>query len=180
MNHLHDVIGSHLGFGWWLFGLSFVMGFVLTFALSVRPAKRQVPVGAPTDLSASEVGIKSQPPAMQIPAADEFFTTRIPTEDEAPTAAAIPIAQRPPRTEIPAVDEFFTSSIPADDEAPTAAAIPVAQRPPRTEIPAVEEFFTTRIPAEDESPAPVPPVEQEPPATEVPVTEAASAAEDAV
>ena len=33
---------------WWLFALSFVMGLALTLALTVRPVKRQVPVGAPS------------------------------------------------------------------------------------------------------------------------------------
>ena len=71
MNHVH----------WWLFALSFVTGLVLTFALMVRPIKRQVPVGA----SAGEAGTESEPPTAKISTAVESPTTKIRVERESPT-----------------------------------------------------------------------------------------------
>jgi uncharacterized membrane protein ArfC len=83
----------HLG----LFALSFVTGFVLTLALTVRPVKRRVPVGTSAGRSA-----KSEPPTTKIPAAKESPTTKIPVAKEAPTTK-IPVAKESPTTKIPTV-----------------------------------------------------------------------------
>jgi hypothetical protein len=115
---------------WWLVGLSFVMGLVLTFGFSVRPIKRRVPVGAPANQSGSEADTKSEPPVAMIPPADEFFTTSIPTETESPTTV-IAVEQEPPTAPIPPADEFLTTGIPTDAESPTAV-FPVQQEPPTT------------------------------------------------
>lgn len=80
MNHAH----------WWLFGLSFAMGFVLTFALLVRPVKRQVPV---------RTSVISESPTTKIPVAVDPPTTRMPTGNEFPTTK-IRVAQEPPTTRI--------------------------------------------------------------------------------
>jgi uncharacterized membrane protein ArfC len=69
VNHVH----------WWLFALSWVTGLVLTLALTIRPVKRQVPVGTSAGRSA-----KTEPPTTKIPAAKEAPTTKIPTVPHAP------------------------------------------------------------------------------------------------
>lgn len=88
MNHVH----------WWLFALSFVTGLVLTFAVMVRPIKRQVPVGA----SAGEAGTESEPPTTKISTTVESPTTKIRVENESPTTR-ISVAKESPTQKIPTV-----------------------------------------------------------------------------
>jgi uncharacterized membrane protein ArfC len=95
VNHVH----------WWLFGLSFAMGLVLTLTLIVRPVKRQVPVG------------KSEPTTTRIPVAEEPPTTKIRVAKEAPTMR-IPIAKELPTTKIPVTRESPTRKIPTVLSAP--------------------------------------------------------------
>jgi uncharacterized membrane protein ArfC len=102
VNHVH----------WWLFALSFVTGFVLTLALTVRPVKRQVPVKASAGKSA-----KSEPPTTKIPAATESPTTKIPVTKEAPTTK-IPAAEESPTTKIHVAKESPTTKIPTVPYAP--------------------------------------------------------------
>src|SRR6516162_9751389 len=99
---------------WWLVGLSFVIGLVLTFGFSVRPIKRRVPAGAPANQSGSEADTRSEPPATIIPPADEFLTTGIPTDPESPTEV-FPSEQEPPPT-TPTIDLFRTTGVPSETE----------------------------------------------------------------
>jgi uncharacterized membrane protein ArfC len=99
MNHVH----------WWLFGLSFAMGFVLTLSLIITSAKRQAPVRSSTDGPA-----KSEPPTTRIPVTEKRTTT-------------IPVAEKR-TTKIP-VTEQRTTKIPIAKELPTNK-IPVSQPEP--------------------------------------------------
>jgi uncharacterized membrane protein ArfC len=67
MNHVH----------WWLFGLSFAMGLVLTLALLGRPVKREVPLEVPVDNS-----VIPDPPTTRI--VTESPTKKIPVPPPAP------------------------------------------------------------------------------------------------
>lgn len=83
MNHPH----------WWLFGLSFAMGFVLTLALLVRPGRRRPPGSAAATPEPSTTRIVADPPTTKvatdplttkIPAGQEFSTIRIRVSPVAP------------------------------------------------------------------------------------------------
>jgi uncharacterized membrane protein ArfC len=89
MTHVH----------WWLFGLSFAMGFVLTLSM-VRPGQRRAQASAPADPSTTR--IVADPP-----------TTRIVTDP--PTTK---IVADPPTTKIPVRKEFPTTKIPVSPLAP--------------------------------------------------------------
>jgi uncharacterized membrane protein ArfC len=97
---------------WWLFGLSFATGLVLTLALLVR-SKGQVPVRVPAG--------RPESPTTKIPVAAEFPTTKIPVATESPT------------TRIPVEKDFPTTKIPVRTESPTTK-IPVGEGSPTTEI----------------------------------------------
>ena len=74
MSHVH----------WALLAVSFALGMVVTFVLTMRSVKRHAPDGTSWD--------ESEPP-----------TTLMPVETEPPTAL-IPAAQDPPTTKIPAAN----------------------------------------------------------------------------
>jgi uncharacterized membrane protein ArfC len=93
---------------WWLFGLSFAIGLVLTLALTVDTAKSPAPVRKSKD-------IKPEPPTTRIPVADEPPTTRIATTEQRTTK--IPVTERR-TTKIP-VTERRTTKIPIVKESPT-------------------------------------------------------------
>lgn len=97
MSHVH----------WWLAGLSFMAGLVLTLALTVRPSSKRV------------TPAKSEPPTTRIPA--EPATTRIPVE---PPTTRIPA--EPPTARIPA--EPKTTRIPVTERRTTR--IPVVPPAP--------------------------------------------------
>jgi uncharacterized membrane protein ArfC len=89
MNHVH----------WWLFGLSFAMGLVLTLALLGRPAKRKVaqdnpPIPDPptTRIVADPptTRVVTEPPTTKIPADIESRTTKIPVAKSVPAAGESP------------------------------------------------------------------------------------------
>jgi hypothetical protein len=151
MNHVH----------WWLFGLSFASGLVLTLALIVRPVKRQVPVGASADKSA-----KSEPPTTKIPVENEPPTTEIPVEPEFPTTE-IPVEHEFPTTKIPVEHEFPTTKIPVEHEFPTTK-IPVAKESPTSKIPAAKKLPTTKIPAGKKLPPKKAPTAKESPTRKIP------------
>jgi len=118
---------------WWLFGLSFGLGLVLTFVLRISSAKRHVPALT----SAGE----SEPPATDIVVyGEQAPTTMIAVEDS---------DVEPPTTKIP---------VDSDIEPPTTT-IPVASdvEPPTTKIPVAKEFQTTKIPAAKRPPTKRPP-----------------------
>jgi len=105
---------------WWLFDLSFAMGFVLTSALTVRPVQRRARQARSAKPDPSTTKIPADPP-----------TTRIPVE--------------PPTTKIPVGNESATTKIPVEQEFPTAK-IQVGREPPTTKIPVATESATTKIP----------------------------------
>ena len=81
------------------------MGMVLTFALTLRSVKRQVPVGT----AAGE----SEPPTTKIPVADASSpTTKIPAADASSPTTKIPAAKRPPTKRPPAGKGSRTRKIP--------------------------------------------------------------------
>jgi uncharacterized membrane protein ArfC len=103
MNHVH----------WWLFGVSFAMGFVVTFPLLVRPTQRRTP---------ARMSAKPEPSTTKIPV--DPPTTRIAVEP--PTTK---IAVDPPTTKIPAAQEFPTTRISVGQESATTR-IPVSPLAP--------------------------------------------------
>lgn len=108
MTHVH----------WWLFGLSFAMGLVLTFALTLRSADRPV------------ASAKSEPPTTKIPV--EPPTTKIPVE---PPTTKIPV--EPPTTKIPA--EPATTKIPVTERRTTKIpTVPPAPFGPGSAQPTLE------------------------------------------
>ena len=117
MSHVH----------WWLFGLSFATGLVLTLALLVGSAKHQAPVRVSADESA-----EAESPTTKIPVVTEQPTTRIPVVTEQPTTE-IPVADSP-TTKIPVVTEQPTTQIPLLPPAPhgpgSARATPEGGGPP--------------------------------------------------
>ncbi len=138
MNHVH----------WWLFGLSFVMGLLLTLALAVRPVKRQVSVGEPANGSGAEAGIEPEPPTTKIPAAQESPTTEIPVEQEfEPTK--IPVEQELETTKIPVEQESPATKIPVAEESTTT---PAAKQSPKTRFSFIRRFLPKRAPAAKKSP----------------------------
>ncbi len=92
MNHVH----------WWLFGLSFALGLVLTLALLARPVKREVPLEVSVDST-----VLPDPPTTRV--ATDPPTTKIPTGIESRTTT-IPIAK--------SVGESPTRKIPVPPPAP--------------------------------------------------------------
>ena len=116
MNHVH----------WWLFGLSFAMGLVLTLALLRRPVKREVPLEVPVDNS-----LIPDPPTTRI--VSESPTTQIPTDVESRTTK-IPITNGVPREQVPAAQESPTTKIPVAPPAPygpgSAQSAPDGSGPP--------------------------------------------------
>ncbi|OBB86310.1 hypothetical protein A5760_06275 [Mycobacterium colombiense] len=89
MSHVH----------WWLFGLSFALGLVLTLTLMMTPVKSQAPV--------------SKSPSKR--AAPEPATTTIPVTEK--RTAKIPVTERR-TTKIPIAKESPTTKIPPSPRAP--------------------------------------------------------------
>lgn len=83
MSHVH----------WWLFGLSFAMGFALTFVSMLRPGQRQAQ--GPTTAEPSTTKIVADPPTTKIPVRKEFPTTKIRVAKESPTTR-IPVSPLAP------------------------------------------------------------------------------------
>lgn len=103
MNHVH----------WWLFGLSFAMGFVVTFPLLVRPAQRRVPARTSTKPEPSTTKIPADPPTTKIVA--DPPTAKISVE---PLTTKIPVAEEFPTTKIAVGQESATTRIPVSPLAP--------------------------------------------------------------
>jgi len=103
---------------WWLFGLSFAMGFVLTSALTVRPVQRRARRARSAKPDPSTTKIPADPPTTRIPV--EPPTTKIPVEQEFPTAK-IRVANESPTTKIPVATESATTKIPVSPLAPYGA-----------------------------------------------------------
>jgi uncharacterized membrane protein ArfC len=103
---------------WWLFGLSFATGFVLTSALTVHPVKRRARRARSAKPDPSTTKIPADPPTTRIPV--EPPTTKIPVEQEFPTAK-IRVANESPTTKIPVATESATTKIPVSPLAPYGA-----------------------------------------------------------
>jgi uncharacterized membrane protein ArfC len=86
MSHVH----------WWLFGLSFAMGFVLTCASMARPRQREAQGSTAADPPTTK--IVADPPTTKIVA--DQLTTKIPVGKEFPTTK-IRVAKESPTTKIP-------------------------------------------------------------------------------
>ncbi len=83
MSHVH----------WWLFGLSFGLGLVLTLTLIMTSAKNQAPVA-----KSSEERTTPEPATATIPVT-ERRTTKIPVAERRTTK--LPVARESPTTKIP-------------------------------------------------------------------------------
>ena len=83
MSHVH----------WWLFGLSFGLGLVLTLTLMMTPVKSQAPVS-----ESPSKGAAPEPATTAIPVTEKR-TTKIPVTERRTTK--IPIAKESPTTKIP-------------------------------------------------------------------------------
>jgi uncharacterized membrane protein ArfC len=103
---------------WWLFGLSFATGFVLTSALTVHPVQRRARRARSAKPDPSTTKIPADPPTTRIPV--EPPTTKIPVEQEFPTAK-IRVANESPTTKIPVATESATTKIPVSPLAPYGA-----------------------------------------------------------
>ena len=103
MSHVH----------WALLAVSFALGTVVTFVLTMRSVKRHAPVGTSGDESepaTTLIPVATEPPTTLIPAETEPPTTQIPVETEPPTAQ-IPAANRPPRKRPPGAKGSRTGKI---------------------------------------------------------------------
>ena len=103
---------------WWLFDLSFAMGFVLTSALTVRPVQRRARQARSAKPDPSTTKIPADPPTTRIPVAPP--TPKLPVEQEFPTAK-IRVANESPTTKIPVATESATTKIPVSPLAPYGA-----------------------------------------------------------
>ena len=106
---------------WWLVGLSFVMGLVLTLALTIDSVKSPAPVRKSTgaaarrpEASTTRIPVADEPPTARIAAA-ERHTAKIPVTGRRTTK--IPITEQR-TTKIPIARESPTTKIPVSPEAP--------------------------------------------------------------
>jgi uncharacterized membrane protein ArfC len=118
---------------WPLFALSFFVGLVFTFALLVRPAKRQAPVRRSAGGSHPT---PRTPRKRKKPVRKEQPTTKIPRAKEPPTTK-IPVTEK--TTKIPVTEK--TTKIPVTEK---TTKIPVTEA--TTKIPVTEA--TTKIPVD--------------------------------
>lgn len=192
MSHVH----------WWLVGLSFVMGLVLTSALILRPAKSSSLLE--TSLEAAMAGIGEPPgpppstlewPSAQGAHAVELLTTMVAVPDER-VATKAPVAEEEGEGEAPAVEEPVPASLAAVEdllsrespvtgdpapseglavaEAPTPTEPPAAERPVARRASGIEDLLARKAPVVAEARVAEPSVGEE-----APVTEAAPVAEEA-
>ena len=103
---------------WWLCGLAFVLGLVLTLALTIDPVKPAAPVRNSVDAAPkpepSTTRIPVEPPTTRI-AATEQCTTKIPVTERRTTKIAVTDHRT---TKIPIAKESPTTKIPVTPEAP--------------------------------------------------------------
>ena len=95
---------------WWLIGLSFALGLVLTFALMIRRVKSEVPVStsAPAASTAGfaggRSGAESEAPTTKTAAGGEAATPKTATGGDAPTTKSAAGGDAP-TTKVPPADE---------------------------------------------------------------------------
>src|SRR5271167_3214874 len=100
---------------WWLFGLSFATGFVLTSALTVRPVKRRARRAPSAQPDPPTTKILADPPTTKIPL--DPPTTKIPVANESVTTK-ISVGQEFPTTKVQVATELATTKIPVSPLAP--------------------------------------------------------------
>lgn len=118
---------------WWLVGLAFVLGMVLTFALMVSPAKSE----APDDISADRPSVDAERPVMKTATA-ATPTKKIPAR-KAPPTKKVPAAKKVAKVKPRVAKEAVTRPVPLPQELPTQR-LSVAKE-------ATEEFPAQQIPA---------------------------------
>jgi uncharacterized membrane protein ArfC len=134
---------------WVLFAVTFALGLVLTFVLTVRTVKRHAPVGASAEESEPETtqissDVETEPATTMIPVETESPTIMIPVETASPTTK-IPIETEPPTTMIPVETASPTMKIPIANDAHTTK-IPAANRPPRKRPPGAKGTRKIAVP----------------------------------
>jgi len=105
---------------WVLFGVSFALGMVLTFVLTIRSVKRHAAVetsGEDPEPPTTQISSDMEPPTTMIPVETASPTTKIPVAKDAPTTR-IPPANRPPRKRPPGAKGSPTRKIPVVAYAP--------------------------------------------------------------
>jgi uncharacterized membrane protein ArfC len=88
---------------WALFGVSFALGMVSTFMLTIRSVKRHAAVESwveDPEPATTEISSEMEPPTTMIPVETASPTTKIPVAKDAATTK-IPAANRPPRKRPP-------------------------------------------------------------------------------
>jgi uncharacterized membrane protein ArfC len=121
MSHVH----------WVLFGVSFALGMVLTFILTIRSVKRYAPVETSAEdpkASTTQMSSDMEPPTTMIPVETEPSTTMIPVEMALPTTK-IPVAKDAPTTKIPAANRPPRKRPPGAKGSPTRKIPVVAYAP---------------------------------------------------
>jgi uncharacterized membrane protein ArfC len=96
-----------------LLAVSFALGTVVTFVLTIRSVKRHAPAGTSGDESeppTTQLSSDVEPPTTMIPVETEPPTTMIPLTKDAPTTR-IPAANRPPRKRPPGAKGSRTGKI---------------------------------------------------------------------
>lgn len=157
MSHVH----------WWLVGLSFLMGLVLTSALILRPAKG--PSLLEASVGSAKVGLAE--PSGPPPTTLEWPTAQL-TDAAALFSATVPVAEDSVASSAPVAEEAEATPSPVADEGPVPAEAPAVEGPVATEL------STTREPSWTRPVPPVPPKEAPPaapaPARKAPPSENAS------
>lgn len=114
---------------WWLAGVSFGLGMVLTFTLMVRPTKTQVPAWV-----LAEPRPRPKPePAMKT-AAVEAPTKKLPAAKPGP-AKKKAVSKAPPRKRKPISADAATERIAISND-PATERIPVPRKRPAKKVPA--------------------------------------------
>lgn len=107
---------------WWLVALAFVLGLLLTSALTIRRVTREVPVNSTGAApNAGRSGAEAERPATNITTYDEAPTTTISTAKEEQPTAHIPAAGAAAASETDGGSESETTKIPVATETPRGA-----------------------------------------------------------
>jgi len=160
MSHVH----------WWLVGLSFVMGSVLTSALVLRPAKASSPLEPP--VGAAMAGVAEPPgplpttlqwPTAQVADAVELFSSTVQVVGESPSTEPAVVAEPMPRG-VSGIEDLLVAKAPVVEE-PVTAEFPVTRESPWTMRP-VTPVPPREVPPAATAPAPSPSPSRKPPSAE--------------
>ena len=108
---------------WWLVGLAFGLGMVLTFTLAVRPVKYQLPVGAPARGAVRAVAKPKRSPAKKTAAAKKTPAAKKPVGKKKvvtkePVAKQITEVKESPEEHLPHPAEPLMAQLPKVPFAP--------------------------------------------------------------